>query len=56
MTGRVCHGNIAGRARGLTARYQVESGNAASIAVAAKVGLRRFLTLRHYLSGAGGAA
>lgn len=41
-------------ARGLTARYQVEGGNLASIAVAEKLGLRRFLRLGHYLHVPGG--
>jgi ribosomal protein S18 acetylase RimI-like enzyme len=35
--------------RGLTPRYQVEEGNAASIALARSVGLTPFATVTHYL-------
>lgn len=34
---------------GLIARYQVNSGNHASLSVARKIGLKRFLTLEHHL-------
>jgi RimJ/RimL family protein N-acetyltransferase len=34
--------------RGLTPRYQVETDNAASIALAQSAGLTRFLTVAHY--------
>ncbi|OLP60277.1 hypothetical protein BJF93_15055 [Xaviernesmea oryzae] len=35
--------------RGLLSRYHVQAGNAASLALARKIGLQRFLTLSHYL-------
>lgn len=37
------------RERGLAPRYQVDAGNRPSIALAEGIGLRRFLTISHYL-------
>jgi RimJ/RimL family protein N-acetyltransferase len=38
------------QARGLRARYQVQESNAASIAVARRIGLKHFLTITHCLA------